>query len=226
MGFICEAAKLQLTAMYRTPRRNHIYVGLDYHMVDIDLQQLISMIPQLDTLVPMLKSFRGKAQFHIAAETYVNEKYELKTSTLRGACSIEGKDLVLIDGDTFRKMSKILMFSTKTENKFDSISAQIVAYKDQVTVYPFCVSIDNYMAALGGTHNLDMTFNYHVSLLKPLYIGVDVGGSIDNLSIKPAKCRYAKDFRPIIRRDTETRSAELRQMVSSSLKKNLKITGE
>lgn len=226
MGFICEAAKLQLTAMYRTPRRNHIYVGLDYHMVDIDLQQLIAMIPQLDTLVPMLRSFRGQAQFHIAAETYVDEHYNLKTSTLRGACSVEGKDLVLIDNNTFRKMSKILLFSTKTENKFDSISAQIVAYKDQVTVYPFCVSIDNYMAALGGTHNLDMTFNYHVSLLKPLYIGVDIGGSIDDLKIKATKCRYAKDFRPILHRDTETRSAELRQMVSSSLKKNLKIQSE
>ncbi len=226
MGFVSKAAKLQLTAMYRTPRRNHIYVGLDYHMVDIDLQQLISMIPQLDTLVPMLKSFEGRAQFHVAAETYVNDRYDIKPSTLRGACSIEGKDLVMLDNETFDKISKILMFKRKTVNKFDSLSAQIVAYKDQITVYPFCLSIDNYMAALGGTHNLDMTFDYHVSLLRPLYLGVDVGGTLDDLKIKPAKCRYAQDFRPIFHKDTETRASELRQMVATSLKKDLKIKSD
>lgn len=223
IGFVCEAAKLQLTAMYRTPRRDHIYVGLDYHMIDIDLQQLISMIPQLDTLVPMLSSFKGGAQFHIAAETYVNDQYQLKPSTIRGACSIEGNDLVLLDNETFSTIAKILMFKKKTENKVDSISVQIGLYKDEITVYPFCLSIDNYMAAVGGNHYLDMNFNYHASLLKPFYIGVDVSGNLDDLHIKPGKCRYVQDFRPIINKDTETKAAELKKIISNSLKQNVKI---
>ena len=115
------------------------------------------------------------------------------------------------------------MFNKKTENKIDSISVQIALYKDQITVYPFCISIDNYMAAVGGNHYTDMTFNYHASLLKPLYIGVDVKGNLDDLQIKPAKCRYAKDFRPLFHRDAEDRSEELRNIISTSLKKNVKI---
>jgi hypothetical protein len=67
VGFICNAAKLQLTAMYRTPRRNHIYVGFDYHMIDINIQELIGMIPQIDSMMPMLSSFKGQAEFHLAA---------------------------------------------------------------------------------------------------------------------------------------------------------------
>lgn len=223
MGFVCEAAKLQLSAIYKTPQTDHIYVGLDYHMVDVDIQQLISMIPQIDTLVPMLNSFRGKAQFHVAAETYVNERYQLKPSTIRGACSIEGKDLVLLDSETFSKIAKILMFSKKTENKIDSLSAQITLYKDEITVYPFCVSMDNYLVALGGNHYLDMNFNYHADLLKPLYIGVDVKGNLDDLKIAPATCIYAQDFRPIIHKDTETKSQEIRRIISDNLKKNVKI---
>ena len=132
---------------------------------------------------------------------------------------------MVLDNATFSKISKILLFSPKTQNVIDTLSTQIVMYKDQVTVYPFCIGIDNYLAALGGNHYLDMSFNYHVSLLKPFYIGVDVGGTIDDLKIRPAKC-YAKDFRPIIRRDTETRSAELRKIVSSSLKRNLRIQSD
>lgn len=222
MGFICNAARLQLTAMYKTPRRNHLYLGLDYHMLDINIEELVNMIPQIDSMVPMLRSFRGNAEFHLAAETYLNSKYQLKTSTTRGACSISGKDLVLLDNETFGKIAKILMFNKKTENKVDSISAEITLFKNEIDIYPFCLSIDNYMAAVGGRHNLDMTFDYHISLLKPLYLGVDVSGSFDDLKIKLAKCRYAQDFRPVFRRETDKQNAELRKVIKASLQKNVK----
>lgn len=223
MGFICNAAKLQLTAMYRTPRRNHIYLGMDYHMLDIDIRELISMIPQLDTMMPMLQSFAGKAEFHLAAETYLNAQYEPKLSTLRGACSLFGKDLVVLDNETFSTISKLLMFKKKTENKVDSISAEITLYKNEIDIYPFTVSIDNYMAALGGRHNLDMSFDYHISLLSPLYIGVDVKGTFDDLQIKAAKCKYAQDFKPLFHHDVDTQSAELRKTIRESMRKNVKI---
>ena len=223
MGFICNAAKLQLTAMYRTPRRNHIYVGFDYHMIDINIQELIGMIPQLDSMMPMLRSFRGEAEFHLAAETYTNAQYELKPSTLRGAASIFGKDLVVLDNETFSKISKLLLFSKKTENKVDSISAEMTIYKKEIDVYPFCVSMDNYMVALGGRHNLDMSFNYDVNVLSPVYLGVNVSGNLDNLDIKLAPCKFAKDFKPRFNRKVDTHSAELRSMIRESMRKNVKI---
>lgn len=223
MGFVCNAAKLQLTAMYRTPRRNHIYVGFDYHMLDIDIAELIHMIPQLDSVVPMLRAFKGAAEFHLAAETYTNAKYELKPSTLRGACSIFGKDLVVMDNATFSKISKLLLFNKKTENKVDSISAELTVYKKEIDVYPFCVSLDNYMVALGGRHNLDMTFDYDINVLSPIYLGVNVSGNIDDLKIKLAKCKFAKDFRPVFHGKVDTQSAELRQMIRNSMRKNVKI---
>ena len=223
VGFICNAAKLQLTAMYRTPRRNHIYVGFDYHMIDINIQELIGMIPQIDSMMPMLKSFRGEAEFHLAAETYTNAQYKIKPSTLRGAASIFGKDLVVLDNETFSKISKLLMFNKKTENKVDSISAEVTLYKKEIDVYPFAVSMDNYMFALGGRHNLDMTFNYDVNVLSPIYLGVNVSGSLDDLDIKLAPCKYAKDFKPIFHRKVDTQSAELRSMIRESMRKNVKI---
>lgn len=226
VGLICRAAKLQLTAMYRSPYRDHLYLGLDYHMLDVDLQELISMIPDLGTMVPMLNSFRGGAEFHLAAETYLTEEYKPKTSTIRGACSIEGKDLVVLDSETFTKISKLLMFNKKTENRIDSLSAEMTIYKNEIDVYPFTVSIDHYMAALGGRHNLDMTFDYHVNLLKPLYIGVDVSGTFDDLNIKLAPCRYAQDFRPLFHGKVNTQSAELREIIRNSLHKNVRIQSE
>ena len=223
VGFVCRAAKLQLTAMYRTPRRNHLYVGLDYHMLDVDIDELLTMIPNLEDMVPMLKSFKGAAQFHLAAETYLKSNYEPKMSTLRGAASLTGKDLVVMDSETFSTIAKLLRFKKKTENKIDSINAEITVYKNDIDVYPLCVQMDNYMVALGGRHKTDMSFDYDINVLSPIYLGVHVGGTMDNLQIKLAKCKYAKDFRPHWYQKADTQSLELRQMIKQSLEKDVRI---
>ena len=226
VGFVCRAAKLQLTAMYETPRRNDLYVGFDYHMIDVDIDELMSMIPNLEQMVPMLSSFKGAAQFHLAAETYLNSQYQPKMSTLRGAASLTAKDLVVLDGKTFDQIAKLLMFKKKTENKIDSINAEITVYKNEIDVYPLCVSMDNYMVALGGRHKTDMTFDYDINVLKPIYLGVHVGGNMDNLDIKLAKCKFAKDFRPHWYQKTDTQSMELRRMIKASMEKNVRIKSD
>ena len=70
MGFISRAAKMQLTGIYRTPRRNHLYLGLDFHMTNIQIEELIKMVPEIDTILPMITSFKGKAEFHFAASAW------------------------------------------------------------------------------------------------------------------------------------------------------------
>ena len=223
VGFVCRAAKLQLTAIYSTPRRNHLYLGFDYHMIDVDIDELLSMIPDLEEMVPMLASFKGAAQFHLAVETYLNEYYKPKMSTLRGASSLTGKDLVVLDSETFSTISKLLMFKKKTENKIDSLNAEITIYKNEIDVYPLCVQMDNYMVALGGRHRTDMTFNYDINVLSPIYLGVHVGGTMNNLEIKLAKCKYAQDFRPHWYQKADTQSLELRQLIKKSMEKNVRI---
>lgn len=223
VGFVCRAAKLQLTAMYRSPRRNHLYLGMDYHMVDVDIDELLTMIPNLEEMVPMLSSFKGAAEFHLAAETYMNSQYQPKMSTLRGAASLTGKDLVVLDGETFDKISKLLLFSKKTENKIDSINAELTIYKNQIDVYPLCVQMDNYMVALGGRHNTNMTFDYDINVLSPIYLGVKVSGSMDDLQIKLAKCKFAQDFKPHWYQKVDNQSRELRERIKQSMEKNVRI---
>ena len=223
VGFVCRAAKLQLTAMYRSPRRNHLYLGMDYHMVDVDIDELLTMIPNLEEMVPMLSSFKGAAEFHLAAETYLNSQYQPKMSTLRGAASLTGKDLVVLDGETVDKISRLLLFSKKTENKIDSINAELTIYKNQIDVYPLCVQMDNYMVALGGRHNTNMTFDYDINVLSPIYLGVKVSGSMDDLQIKLAKCKFAQDFKPHWYQKVDNQSRELRERIKQSMEKNVRI---
>lgn len=84
------------------------------------------------------------------------------------------------------------MFKNKKENMFDSISVNITVDNGAVKVYPFVVEIDRYRAAVGGTQNLDMSFNYHVSILKsplPFKAGVDLYGNLDKVKFRDNACK-------------------------------------
>ncbi len=223
--FTTPAARMQLTAMYRTPRKNHLFLGLDYHMLDVEIGELLTMIPDIDTLMPMLRSFGGKGEFHIAVETYLDSLYNMKKSTLRGASSIAGNDLVLMDGETFSEIAKVLKFNKKTENRVDSLSAEFTIFRDEIDVYPFLIVMDKYKAVVAGRHNFDLSFNYHISVVDsplPFKLGVDITGNLDDMEYKLVKCKYAEYYRPVSRRAVENKQLELRKMIRDALTQKVK----
>lgn len=222
--FSTPAADMQLTAIYRTPRKNHLYVGLDFHMLEVEIHELLNMIPEIDSIMPMLRSFGGKGEFHVAAETYLDSLYRIKMSTIRGASSIRGENLVLMDGETFSEIAKKLKFSKKAENKVDSLSAEFTLFSNEVDVYPFLVSMDKYKAVVSGRHNLDMSFNYNISVVQsplPFRLAVDVSGTLEKLKFRLAKSKYPEFYRPASRKIVENKQMELRQLIRNALVKKV-----
>lgn len=225
MGFTTDAAEMQLTGIYRSDRRNHLFAGLDFHLLNIDIKELINMIPSVDTIVPMLKSFEGRAEFHIAAETYLNARYEPKLSTLRAAAALEGKDLVVLDSETFSTIAKYMMFNKKTRNLVDSISVEMTVFRNEIDLYPFLISMDKWQAVLSGRHNLDMSFNYHISLTDcplPVRLGLDVKGTLDNLKFALVPCKYKALYKPDKQKATDKQTLAIKKMISDALKNNVK----
>lgn len=219
---VCEnaAAKMQLSALYRTPRKNHLQLYLDYHLLEVEIEELLRMIPEIDSMMPMLSSFSGKGEFHFALETYLDSLYNIKLSTLRGASSIRGNDLVLLDGETFSEIAKKLNFNRKTENKVDSLSAEFTIFREEIDVYPFQIVMDKYKAVIEGRHNLDLSFNYHISVVDcplPLKVGLDVKGTMEDFDISLTKCRYPELYKPVSRKTVDTRRLEIRKMIRESL---------
>lgn len=227
LGFTSKAATMQLTAMYKSPRKNHLFAGLDFHLIDVDIDDLIDMIPAVDTIVPMLKTLDGKAQFHLAGESYLKSNYDLKLSTLRGAAAIEGKDLVVLDNKTFSTIKKYLMTDKQTENKIDSIDLELSVFKDEVDLYPFRVRLGEYEAIVGGRHNInrDLDFDYHISVTDcplPVRLGLNVSGTLDDMKFNLVSPKYTNLYRPEKRGQIQTRALELKKTINESLKRNVK----
>ena len=64
----------------------------------------------------------------------------------------------------------------------------------RLEVFPFLVDVDRYELAMSGIQNLDMSFRYHVSVIKsPLVFrfGVDLfGNDFDHLKFRIGKAKY------------------------------------
>lgn len=214
------AGHVQLTALYRSPRKNHLFAGFDFHMVEVEIEELIKMIPDVDSIMPMLRSFSGKAEFHMVGETYMDSLYNLKKSTLRGAASLKGQNLVLKDGHAFTEIARTLKFSKKNRILVDSLSAELTLFKDEVDVFPFQISMENYKAVISGRHNLDMSFDYHISVTDsplPFRLGVNVHGTMDKLKFSLAPTRYGYRYRPAQQKTVDKQVLNLRKMIKASL---------
>ena len=229
MGFTTKAANMQLTAMYRSKRKNHLFTSIDFHLLDIDVAELIDLIPSVDTIIPMLKSFKGNGEFHLAGEAYLKSDYSLKQSTIRGAVAFEGQNLVLMDSETFDMIADKLLFEKKTENVIDSLSVEMTLYKDEIDLYPFLIVMDDYKAVISGRHTTDNHFNYHISVTDtplPTRLGLNVSGTIDDLKYELVPCKYKHLYNPKKQGAMEARTLRLKKLISESLKENVKQVKE
>lgn len=223
MGMTCDAATMQLTAMYRSERKNHLFVGADFHLLNIDIDKLIDMIPAIDTIVPMLSSFKGRAEFHLAAEGYLKSNYQPKYSTLRGAASIEGQDLVLLDSETFSTIAKYLLFNKKTENKVDSMSLELTLFRNEVELFPFLIQMDKYQAVVQGRYSLTPHYDAHIETLAPVRLALNVVGDEEaNFKYRLGKTQYGNMYKPERRNAVQERTLALKKLISDALKETMK----
>lgn len=218
LSMIGLGAQMKTVMVYHTARHDQGYVGFDFRLHNVNIGKLIDFIPSLDTVVPMLRSFEGMVDFDVAAETVLDSCLNIRIPTLRSAMHVKGDSLVLMDGETFAEISKMLLFKNKKRNLFDHIEANITVQDGNVTIYPFLVEIDRYKAAVGGTQGLDLNFDYHISVLKspiPLVkLGINITGNLDDMKIRLGKAKYKDAVTPVaIRAVDSTRINMGRQIV-------------
>ena len=229
IGFVCKAATMQLTALYKSVRPNNLFVALDFHLLDIPIDELLDMIPTIDTLVPMLSAFSGNADFHLAGEGYLNARYKPKMSTLLGSAAITGQNLVVMDNNSIAQIAKLMQAKEwkDKDNKIriDSLSVEMTCLRKEIEVFPFLLNIGKYQLCASGKHNLSGDCGYHVELLKNPFlakVGVDVKGSLKSPKITLGEIRYADLYRPDRRGEVEKRTLEIKRRVREALENNVR----
>lgn len=216
-----------MTMFYTAKDENGAAAGFDLDMEDVMVEKLIGLYPAIDTLVPMLRSFEGVVDCQITATCKMDSTLSIILPSLQSGCYLHGENMVLLDGETFTEISKTLMFKNKKRNIIDSISVDLAIKDNKIEVFPFLVEMDRYKVAIGGTHNLDMTFNYHLSVLKspvPFKLGIDITGNLDDFKFKIVKCRYKDLFKPAKEAELDSTRTNVRREIREAIRNQIKET--
>lgn len=213
-----------LTMAYTAKDKTGATTGFDLDMEDILVDKLIGLFPAIDTLVPMLRSFEGVVDCQMSATCKIDSTMSLILPSLNSACYLNGKNMVLLDGETFTEISKTLMFKNKKRNIIEHIAVDFTIKDNKIDVFPFLIEMDRYRVAVGGTHNMDMTFNYHLSVLKspvPFKLGIDITGNLDDFKYKITKCKYKDIFKPAREAEMDSIRIDIRKEIRAAIRKQI-----
>jgi hypothetical protein len=225
VSFHSNIGHMRLALVYQAYNPKSAELGLDLLLQQIQLKKLTGAFPLLDSLTPMLRSFEGVVDCHITGLSKLDSMMNVDFSTATASCSLSGKNLTLLDGETFSSIAQKLYFKNKQRNIIDSVSLELILRDNYLLLFPFVLSIDRYQAAVGGMQYLDRRFDYHISILKwpvPLIkIGLNLTGTPDDMKIRLAKRLYSDLDDPVKKHSLYGHLFNVRDELEKQLKKDI-----
>ncbi len=219
-----SAGAISINAFYATPSKKDLSAGFDIALTDINIGSFIKLVPNIDTILPMLKSFDGIINSSIAATTQIDTNMNIIFSSLKGVARIKGDSLVLMDSETFAQIAKTLKFKNRERNLVDSICVEILMDGNNIEVFPFMANLDRYKIAISGSQDIDMNFKYHFSVIKspiPIRFGVNIFGNMDDFDFKIGKALYKNVNLPVYTHVIDSTTVNLRNYINNVLQKGV-----
>lgn len=198
---VTNVGKGTFEGFYATRTKKDISTGFNLGLTDVTTEKVISMMPAIDTIMPLLKSFKGLVDCELAATANLDTAMNVIMPSINGVVRISGENLSMSGDKVFTDLARKLKFKDKEEGRIDRMTVEGIIQDNTLEVFPFIVDIDRYTLALSGKHNLDQSFRYHASLIRsPMVfkIGVDLyGPDFGNMKFKIGKPKYKNTKVPV-----------------------------
>ena len=190
--------KVNLQALYDSSNKESINAKIDLKLQDMLVAQIHNVIPSAKTLFPMISAMDGLIDCHFTIDSNLDKQMLPILPTAKAAFSFEGNNLTLLDNKIFQNIASKFMFKNKKRNIIDYLSGNIILENQKIEVIPFPIEWDRYKAIIGGTHTLDFSYNYHVTMLKspiPIDFGINLSGKTNDFHYKLEKCKFKSLFK-------------------------------
>ncbi len=212
---------------YATRSKKNIKTGFNLNLTDITSEKVIAMMPAIDTIMPLLKSFKGLIDCELAATADLDTCMNIVTPSINGVIRIEGENLTMSDNEVFSSLAKKLKFKNRKEAKIDRMTVEGLIRDNTLEVFPFILELDRYTLALSGLHNLDMSYRYHASIIRsPMVfkIGVDIyGPDFDHMKFKIGKPKYKNTDVPVFTAVIDETRMNLAESIRGIFEKGVEI---
>lgn len=182
-----DMGAIDLNALYSAPDETDMRFAFGMLLKDFRIDRFLKLMPSIDSVMPLLNGVSGIINADIAATSSLQPDMNIDIPSLSAAVKITGDSLVLLDSETFRKVSKWLLFKNKKRNMIDHMEVEMVVDSQRVELFPFIFDMDRYRLGVMGSNDLALNFKYHVAVLKspiPLKFGINISGNPDKMKIR------------------------------------------
>ncbi len=193
LGAYTPIGSFDLTALYSAPDLENIDFAIGLVVRKLQLRKLLNLMPQIDSLMPMLNSVSGIVTAELAATSSLDSVLNFKSHTLRAMLKLTGDSLVLLDNETFRTIGKWLMFKHKDQNMIDHMNVELQVADNMLHLFPFVFDFDRYRIGVAGSNDMAFNLNYHIAVLKspiPFKFGVYIKGRPGHLRFSLGKAKF------------------------------------
>lgn len=188
-----EAGDVNLSALYSAPDPSNLKFGFGMKVDKFKIERFMDLVPALDSIMPLMRDMTGVINADIAATVDIDKQMNFVLPSLNAAVKLDGDSLCLLDRETFRTISKWLMFKHKDRNIIDSMRVEMVIADNKMQLYPFVFDIDRYRLGVQGHNDLALNFNYKISVLKsplPFKFGITLKGNPDDYKIRLGRAKF------------------------------------
>ena len=219
-----EFGSVNVDGFYSTVAKDDITAGFNLKLSSITADRIITLIPAVDSLVPMLKSFKGNLNCEVAATSQLDTNMNILIPTISGAVKLNGSGLELSDTGDLRRIARLLQFKDAKVGHIDDMSVSGIVADNQLEVFPFILGVDRYTLGLSGLQEFDQHFAYHISVIKsplPFKFGVNLKGTFDNWSFTLGKPKYKSTSIPLFSPQVDTLQVNLASSIKNIFRKGV-----
>lgn len=211
-----DIGDISFEGFYSTRTKQDLKTGFDLELNDITAEKVIEMMPAVDSVMPMLKSFSGRLNCIVSATASLDTAMNIQTPSINGVIRISGDDLTLSESTAFEQIARKLMFKDRTGGHIDHMSVEGLISDNRIEVFPFVLKVDRYTLAMSGVQNLDASFKYHVSVIDsplPFRVGIDLSGTFDDFKFRIGKPKYKSAEVPVFSEVIDDTRINLRESI-------------
>ena len=215
---------LGFEGFYSTVSKHDLKTGFRLQMDKITADKVIELLPAVDTVMPILKTFRGNLNCEIAATADLDTNMNVVMPSLNGVIRLGGKNLEIKDDPAIDKLMKILKFKNRDGLRVNAMAVEGQIADNTLEIFPFILNVDRYMLGMSGIQKMDQTFKYHVSIIKsPLVVrfGVDLYGNFDDFKFKIGKAKYKNANVPVFSAVVDQASINLSNSIRNIFQKGV-----
>ncbi|MCH5320017.1 MAG: hypothetical protein J1E38_09975 [Paramuribaculum sp.] len=216
---------MDISALYSAPTKNDLKFAAGMVVRDLHLKQFIHLLPEIESILPLLKEVNGIITADVAMTTDLDSLMNMKFHTFHLVLKLQGKNLTLVDTKDFIKAAKLLRLEKDGKITINDMQVELMVKDSHLDLFPFVFNFDRYKFGVSGGNDFDGDLDYHIAVLKspiPFKFGVTIKGKPGHLRFRLGKANFNEDKVASSRLETDTLRINLVEKIKSVFKFGVK----